>query len=295
MAPRGGGAKWGGALPKLRILCPKTAFCGPKRPKNPVGAAKRRQTVATLHVRLDCPMNKSSFLPSGPTICPKRPKNGQKWPKCALFVSNTAKTEKFTVSWVAQNQVPRAPIPPAIPHFLRFPTLRIAQRDNYNPVPVVTSCSRRAARPTHSWGQRWVHQGPRGEKKIFSKSVPRPLGMLKQVFLGRFQPWWRVRAQNAFKRGRCKTNNWSKMGEKCIFPKLILDHLGCSNKCFLAHFEAVVTRSGPWKIPECLKNGSFCDQKWVKNGAKVHVSRSDPGSFGMLKQEVLAHFEPNST
>ena len=30
MAPQGGGAKQGGALPKLRILCPKTAFFWPK-------------------------------------------------------------------------------------------------------------------------------------------------------------------------------------------------------------------------------------------------------------------------
>ena len=34
---------------------------------------------------------------------------------------------------------------------------------------------------------------------------------------------------------------------------------------FLAHFEPVVTRFGPWKIPKCLENGSFWDQKWVKN------------------------------
>ena len=27
------------------------------------------------------------------------------------------------------------------------------------------------------------------EKKVFSKVVPRPFGMLKQVFLARFEPW----------------------------------------------------------------------------------------------------------
>ena len=40
-------------------------------------------------------------------------------------------------------------------HFLLFPGLGIAQRDPYTPVPVVTSCSRRAAQSAHCWGQRW--------------------------------------------------------------------------------------------------------------------------------------------
>ena len=64
---------------------------------------------------------------------------------------------------------------------------------------------------------------------------------------------------------------------------------------FLAHFEHVVTRFGPWKIPKCLEKGPFCDQKWVKNGLKTRFSRGDPGPFGMLKQVFLPHFEPNLT
>ena len=71
---------------------------------------------------------------------------------------------------------------------------------------------------------------------IFFKVVTRPLGMLKEVFLGRFEPvvarlgpW---KPQNALKMGRFKTKNGSKMGQKRIFAKVILDHLECSNKCF---------------------------------------------------------------
>ena len=97
MAPLGGGAKSGGALPKLCILhfafC-KTAFFGPKRPQTQVITAKRRETVATLHVRLECPLTKNFLPPSSSTICPRNgPKMAQKWPKRALFVSNTAKTK----------------------------------------------------------------------------------------------------------------------------------------------------------------------------------------------------------
>ena len=60
----------------------------------------------------------------------------------------------------------------------------------------------------------------------------------------------------------------------------------------LAHFEHVVTRFGPWKIPKCLENGPFWDQKWVKNGSKPRFSKSDLGPFAMLKEVFLAHFEP---
>ena len=37
---------------------------------------------------------------------------------------------------------------------------------------------------------------------------------------------------------------------------------------FLDRFELVVALFGPPKIPKCLENGLFCDQKWVKNGSK---------------------------
>ena len=37
------------------------------------------------------------------------------------------------------------------------------------------------------------------------------------------------KSQNALKMGRFGTKNGSKMGQKRIFPNLILDHLGCTN------------------------------------------------------------------
>ena len=37
---------------------------------------------------------------------------------------------------------------------------------------------------------------------------------------------------------------------------------------FLACFEPVVTRFGPWKIPKCLENGPFWDQNGSKTGQK---------------------------
>ena len=80
--------------------------------------------------------------------------------------------------------------------------------------------------------------GPPGSpgRNFFSKVVPRPLGMLKQVFLDRLSSWWHVlghgKSQNALKMGHFGTKNVSKMGQKRVFPKVILHHFGCSYKCF---------------------------------------------------------------
>ena len=62
------------------------------------------------------------------------------------------------------------------------------------------------------------------------------------------------------------------MGQKRVFPKVILDHLGCSNKTFLAHFEPVVTCFGPWKSQNALKRGRF----GTKSGSKMGQKRVFP-------------------
>ena len=80
-----------------------------------------------------------------------------------------------------------------------------------------------------------------------------------------------------------------------IFFKVVPTPLGMLKQLFLARFEPVVARFGPWKIPKCLETGPLWDQKWVKNGSKMYVSRSDLGPFGMPKQVFLARFEPRVT
>ena len=80
--------------------------------------------------------------------------------------------------------------------------------------------------------------------------------------------------------------------EKIIFSKVVPPPLGMLKPAFLACFEFVVTRFGPWKILKCLENGPFEDQKWVQNRAKARFSKSDPRPFWLPKQVFLAHFEP---
>ena len=67
----------------------------------------------------------------------------------------------------------------------------------------------------------------------FLKNDPRPCATLKQVFLDRFDLV--VAHFGPPKIPKCLENalfwdqNGSKMGQKRIFPYLILDHLGCTN------------------------------------------------------------------
>ena len=131
---------------------------------------------------------------------------------------------------------------------------------------------------------------------IFSKVVPRPLEMLKQVFLGRFEPV--VARFGPWKIAKCLENGpfWDeqcvKNGSKTRFSKNDPGPFSMLKQVVLAHFEPVATGFGSWKIPKCLENGPFWDPKWVKNGSKMRFSKSDPGPFGMLKQVFLECFQP---
>ena len=129
----------GGALPTLCILCPKTAFFCPKRRGTPVKPAKRRQTVATLYMCLDCPVTKSPFLISSSTICPRNgPKRAKKGVNVHRLCHKSPKPRAGRIlGYVAPKPVPRAPSLATNPTFLCSRTLRIPQRDAQAPVSVV--------------------------------------------------------------------------------------------------------------------------------------------------------------
>ena len=80
--------------------------------------------------------------------------------------------------------------------------------------------------------------------------------------------------------------------KKSFFSKVAPRPLGMLKQVLLAHFEPVVARFGPWKIPKCLENGPFWNQKWVKNGSKTCFWKGDPRPFEVLKQVFLARFDP---
>ena len=83
------------------------------------------------------------------------------------------------------------------------------------------------------WDQKWVEKG---SKTHFSKNDLGPLGMPKQVFLPRFEPVvprfgpWKI--PKCLEKGLVQEETRSKLSEKRIFLKVILGHLGGSNKGF---------------------------------------------------------------
>ena len=70
----------------------------------------------------------------GPLTPPYVSETGQKGPKkpkilCRLAGDSHKPRTGHIFGYMAQNAIPRAPTPPATPHFLWFPPLRIAQTD----------------------------------------------------------------------------------------------------------------------------------------------------------------------
>ena len=123
--PGKGFASGGPQFQKLRFRA-KTPIFGLKKPWNTFKTAKQRETVGTPHVRLDFPVSTSSLRPSNSMICPG---NGPKRPPEAPNADSHKPRIGHIFGYKAQNEIPRAPTPPATPHFLWFPPLIIAQTD----------------------------------------------------------------------------------------------------------------------------------------------------------------------
>ena len=67
----------------------------------------------------------------------------------------------------------------------------------------------------------------------FLKNDPRPCATLKQVFLDRLElvvaHFGPLKIPKCLENGLFWDPKWVKMGQKRIFPNLILHHLGCTN------------------------------------------------------------------
>ena len=268
----------------------KQPFFAQNGPQTRAKHPKRRETVARLHVQLDFAVSKSPLVPFNSTICPRNgPKRHQKAPKSA-HVHLHPKTKhgpylglRGSKSDCEGTYSTRNP-----PTFCGF---QASNSPNETPRHLcLWSLGTAGGQP----GPRMVgaNGGPTrvlGAKKIiFSKVVPRPLGMLKQVFLGRFEtvvacfgPW---KIPKSLEHGPFRDQKWIKNGSKTHFSKSDPGPFGMLKQVVLVHFEPVVTPFGPGKNGKCLEKGPFWDQKWVKNGSKMRFSKSDLGPFGMLKQ-----------
>ena len=102
--------------------------------------------------------------------------------------------------------------------------------------------------------------------RTHAKVIVAHLGCSNKCFGPVLIPWWRVlghgKSQNALKMGRFGTKNGSKMGPKSLFSKMIVAHLGCSNKCF-----------GPVLIPWWRVLGHGKSQNALKMGRKNEFAK----------------------
>ena len=138
------------------------------------------------------------------------------------------------LDYVARNRIPRAPGPPATPSLFvvsnawNHPTRRLERTSGH--------LVEREGNPRTPGANGGSTRVPGAKKDISSKVVPRQLGMLEQVFLDGFEPVvtrlgpWKI--PKCLENGPFSDQKWVKMGQKRVFPKVILDHLGCSNKYF---------------------------------------------------------------
>ena len=99
----------------------------------------------------------------------------------------------------------------------------------------------------HLGTKKWVKNG---SKVRFSKSDPRPLGTLKQAFLGRFEPVvtgfgpWKI--PKYLENGPFGDQKGVKNGSKTRFSKSDPEPFGILKQAFLARFEPVLTEFSPF-------------------------------------------------
>ena len=123
---------------------------------------------------------------------------------------------------------------------------------------------------------------------IYSKFVPIPLGVLKQVFLACFEPM--VAHVNPSKtpinleNGLFGEQKWVQNKSKPCFCENCRSLFGLHKQAKCAHFEPIVSDFGTSKITKCIENGLFWDQNTVKNGSKMHFCNNDPRALRLPKQ-----------
>ena len=163
-------------------------------------------------------------MPFNSAICPRnRPTRRQQAPKsaqCGPKPRNQAVGRIW--GYVVQDQIPRAPSPPANPHF--FVASKPQNRPRRRPEP-------RRFEPVVA------HYGP-----------------------------WKI--PKCLENGLVQDQKWVKKGLKTHFSNSDRGPYEKLKQLFFAHFEPGITRFGQWKIPKCLENGKFCDQKRYKMGEK---------------------------
>ena len=129
-------------------------------------------------------------MPSNSTICPRNgPKSRQKAPKTAQCAPAPRNQER-AVSWATwlKNEFRGHLVHPQPPTFYGFQASEFPNKTRRPPYQWSPGAAGGPANPRTVGANGGSTRVPGAKKLIFSKVVPRPLGMLKQVFLGHFEP-----------------------------------------------------------------------------------------------------------
>ena len=139
---------------KLQFRAKNSHFSA-KKALRQIENVQTKGSGGTLHVRLDFPVSTSPLRASNSMICPG---NGPKRPPKAPNADNHKPRIGHIFGYMAQNAIPRAPTPPATPHFLWFPPLKIAQTDAWTPIPRPTRLRQAASSSPNRWVPKWVNR-----------------------------------------------------------------------------------------------------------------------------------------
>ena len=82
------------------------------------------------------------------------------------------------------------------------------------------------------------------------------------------------------------------MDQKCVFPKILLDYLGCTNKWNEPMLSPCGAILPPLKAERALKIRPIWDDKWLKNRSKPWFSKTDPILVVLHKRMNIAHSGP---
>ena len=159
MAAGNGCRKWRTSVSKTAIWGQKQPFLGQNSPRT----HSKQPNKGKVWVHFMCSL---TFLCQralcGPLTPPYVPETAQKGPQkpqilCRLAGDSHKPRIGHIFGYMAQNAIPRAPSPPAIPHFLWFPPLRIAQTDAWTPIPRPTRLRQAASSSPNRWVPKWVN------------------------------------------------------------------------------------------------------------------------------------------
>ena len=184
-------------------------------------------------------------MPSNSTICPRNgPKRRQKAPKTAQCAPARRNQER-AISWATwlKNEFRGHLVHPQPPTFYGFQASESPNETRRPPYEWSLGAAGGPASPRTVGANGGSTKVSGAKKMIFSKVVPRPLGMLKQVVLAHFEPVgarfgpWKI--PKCLQSGPFWDQKWVKNGSKMCFSKSDPGLFGMLQQVFLANLEPI--------------------------------------------------------